>query len=491
MEKNAVVIGAGIAGLAAAVRLRLEGYNVHVYEAAAGAGGKLSQVQLGSYRFDKGPSLFTLPQLVEELFEAAGEKTSEHFRYRKLDVVCKYFYTDGTSMRAFADHEAHVKELVEVFGEDEVKVRDYFKLAKYTYETTAPVFLHRAMPSWKNLFDKDVLTALRKTPKLPLTGTLNKVHERFFSNPKTIQFFNRYATYNGSNPYQAPAMMMLIPHVEHGIGAFLPEGGMFDISQSIYQLALRKGVHFHFGSKVNRILHDTKKVTGISVNEEEVPADVVFTNMDMHPTYSELLGNFKRPDKLLNQTKSSSALIFYWGVRGEFPELDVHTILFAEKYEEEFSSLFEKGSLYTDPTVYIHITSTKVPSDAPKGCSNWFVMINVPSHTGQYSSADYQSMRSIILKKIERTLQRSVEPLIEEEAVWDPKGIETETSSYRGSLYGNASNSPYAAFLRHANKSSGLEGLYFCGGSVHPGGGVPLCLLSAKIAVAECQNSER
>jgi phytoene desaturase len=490
MKKDAVIIGAGIAGLAAAVRLSLRGYHVRVFEAAQGPGGKLSELRLGGYRFDRGPSLFTLPSLVEELFQEAGEDVKAHFRYQKLDVVCKYFYPDGTTMKAFADHNQHVHELVHVFGENEEKVRAYFKQAKFTYETTAPVFLHRAMPSLKNILDSDVLRALSKTPKLPLFGTLNQVHERFFSNPKTIQFFNRYATYNGSNPYQAPAMMMLIPHVEHGVGAFLPEGGMFDISQSIYKLAARKGVHFHFGKKVNRILHNGKKAKGVEVDGEEILADVVFTNMDMHPTYSQLLNNFQRPEKLLNQPKSSSALIFYWGVSDTFPELDVHNIFFAEDYKEEFSHIFEKGKLYSDPTVYVHITSSKVVADAPAGCSNWFVMINVPSHTGALTETDYASMRSVILRKLERTLGRSIEASIEEEAMWDPKGIETDTSSYRGSLYGNASNSPYAAFLRHANKSSGLEGLYFCGGSVHPGGGVPLCLLSAKIAVDECQKSE-
>ncbi|MEN9347452.1 MAG: hypothetical protein RLZZ77_963 [Bacteroidota bacterium] len=487
MQKKVVVIGAGIAGLAAAVRLRCKGMEVEVYEAAAAPGGKLSELRLGNYRFDRGPSLFTLPHLVEELFDLAGENVKEHFSYQQLYTVCRYFFEDGQVVSIPASREKYIDTLVEQWGESRQQVMKYLEQSANTYEITAPVFLHRSLPKWKDVFSSDVLKALSKSWKLPLTGSLHQRHQSFFQNPKTIQFFDRYATYNGSNPYQSPAMMMLIPHVENGIGAFLPKGGMVQISRSIYELGKRLGVKYHFNAKVEEILHANKKVAGVKVNGTIVNADAVFANADMHTVYAHLLRNAQVPEKKLAQEKSSAALIFYWGIKKQLPELDVHNILFAENYEEEFDMLFKKKKVYHDPTVYIHITQSLEKSDAPEYGSNWFVMINVPPYDEEWSDEVYKQLRQTIIQKINRVLKINIESWIEEETYWTPRGIEADTSSYRGSLYGNASNTPYAAFMRHANQSSEFKNLYFCGGSVHPGGGVPLCLLSAKIAVEEME----
>jgi phytoene desaturase len=337
------------------------------------------------------------------------------------------------------------------------------------------------MPSWKNLFDKDVLTALRKTPKLPLLGTLNKVHERFFSNPKTIQFFNRYATYNGSNPYKTPALMQLLPHVEQGIGAFIPNKGMYDITHQLYELAKRQGVEFVFKSKVNEIIVEGKSAKGVRYNQDQIEkSDLVVSNMDVFPTYKKLLPKEKEPKVILNQEKSSSALIFYWGMKKTFKQLDVHNILFSEDYENEFRCLFDSKILTEDPTVYIHITSKHITSDAPINGENWFVMVNAPNDTGQDWKMLEQLTRENIIAKIEVHLGESIREHIVCESSWNPSGIENDTSSHLGALYGNASNSASAAFFRHANDSSKIKDLYFVGGSVHPGGGVPLAILSAK-----------
>lgn len=484
-KKKAVIIGAGIAGLATAVRLRCLGLDVEVYEAAPNPGGKLSEIKLGAYRFDRGPSLFTLPNLVEELFVLAGENPKDHFTYQQLETVCRYFFEDGQVVSIPSSREKYIRTLVDEWGENRDKVEKYLELSAFTYDTTAPVFLHRSLPSLKDIFSPDVRKALLQSWRLPLMGTMHKRHQTFFSNPKTIQFFDRYATYNGSNPYQSPAMMMLIPHVENGIGAFLPKGGMIQISKSIFELGKRLGVNYNFNSSVHEIVHENKQVKGVVVDGKKMEADVVVANADMHVVYSQLLKNATIPEKKLAQEKSSAALIFYWGVKTQLASLDVHNILFAKNYQEEFDVLFNQKKLYHDPTVYIHITQSKEPNDAPAGASNWFVMINVPPYNDELSEEEYLQMKKVVVEKINRLLKIDIESLIEEETHWSPRGIEADTSSYRGSLYGNASNTPYAAFMRHANQSPELGGLYFCGGSVHPGGGVPLCLLSAKIVSEE------
>ncbi|MDG2444252.1 MAG: phytoene desaturase, partial [Flavobacteriaceae bacterium] len=199
------------------------------------------------------------------------------------------------------------------------------------------------------------------------------------------------------------------------------------------------------------------------------------------PTYRTLLKDQKSPEKTLRQPRSSSALIFYWGIRKEFPSLDLHNIFFSEDYNQEFKYIFKKQQVYNDPTVYVNITSKENKSDAPKGCENWFVMVNVPSNTGQDWDSIISNVRSNILEKLSISLAVNLEDLIEFETVLDPRLIESNTNSYQGALYGASSNNKFAAFLRHPNFSQQISNLYFCGGSVHPGGGIPLCLLSGKI----------
>ncbi|MDB4497622.1 FAD-dependent oxidoreductase, partial [Flavobacteriaceae bacterium] len=312
-------------------------------------------------------------------------------------------------------------------------------------------------------------------------STLHDYNTKSFKDSRLVQLFDRFATYNGSSPYQTPGIMSMIPHLEQYYGTFFPTGGMHSITQSIYQLALDLGVKFHFNSKVDKIHISNKKAIGISSNEKDFFSDIVISNSDVVPTYRSLLKGQKSPEKMLRQPRSSSALIFYWGIRKEFHALDLHNIFFSEDYNQEFKYIFKKQQVYNDPTVYVNITSKENKSDAPKGCENWFVMVNVPSNTGQDWDNIINNVRSNILKKLSISLSVNLEDLIESETVLDPRLIESKTNSYQGALYGASSNNKFAAFLRHPNFSQQISNLYFCGGSVHPGGGIPLCLLSGKI----------
>ena len=191
--------------------------------------------------------------------------------------------------------------------------------------------------------------------------------------------------------------------------------------------------------------------------------------------------SFKKPIKILTQERSSSALIFYWGINKVFDNLDLHNIFFSEDYKKEFEYLRQGQKIYDDPTIYVNITSKKKKSDAPIGCENWFVMINVPSNTGQDWDNLILLARQSIHRKLFKQLGVNLESHILTEEILEPRTIESKTASYQGSLYGSASNNKMAAFFRHSNFSNDIRGLYFCGGSVHPGGGIPLALSSAKI----------
>ncbi|TGE14477.1 1-hydroxycarotenoid 3,4-desaturase CrtD [Hymenobacter elongatus] len=482
LKQSAAIIGAGIAGIATAVRLALKGHAVTVFEAQGTFGGKMHQFDLpGGYRFDAGPSLFTLPALVDELFRLAGRDPQAHFRYERLDPITQYFFADGTRLTAWADAARFAQEIEQKLGTPATDVRTFLDRSGAAYGATESTFLHKSLHKASTYFSADVLKAVAALPGLGLTGTMHQRHASTFADPRLVQLFDRFATYNGSDPYQAPATLSLIPHLEHGIGAFYPEGGIYSIARSLVELAEELGVEFRYGEPVEEILTAAGQVTGLRTAQDVYDFGLVVSNMDVVPTYRRLLPAQPAPERTLSQPRSSSALIFYWGVAHSFTELDLHNIFFSQDYRQEFQAIFEQKTVAADPTVYVNITSKKTPDDAPAGHENWFVMVNVPHNQGQDWDALIQTTRRAVLDKVGRVLGVAIEPLIRAEQVWDPRGIEQLTSSFGGALYGSSSNNPLAAFLRHPNFSGKLEGLYFCGGSVHPGGGIPLCLLSAKI----------
>jgi phytoene desaturase len=481
-KRKATIIGAGIAGIAAAIRLAHKEYEVSVFEANTYAGGKLSAFEQKGYRFDAGPSLFTMPQLVDELFTLCGKNPSPYFDYIRLPVVCQYFYEDGTRITAYSQPEKFAKEIEQKTGEPEEKILHFLQDSQTKYDLTAEVFLHRSLHKPSTYFNAHAWKGYTNFTKLDVFRTMHQANKARFNDARVVQLFNRYATYNGSDPYQTPATMNIIPHLEYNMGAYFPKKGMHSITQSLVQLADELGVKFMYNSPVQEIITAGHKATGVKVNNTFYPADQVVSNMDVVNTYKKLLPTATQPAKILNQPKSSSALIFYWGMQKQFPELDMHNIFFSKEYKQEFEHIFRHKTIYKDPTVYINITSKHKKDDAPEGCENWFVMINVPNNSGQDWDNLISQARQHIITKLSRILQTDVEPLIACESILDPRTIESRTSSSQGALYGNSSNNRYAAFLRHANFSSQIQNLYFCGGSVHPGGGIPLCLLSAKIA---------
>lgn len=479
--KNIVIIGSGVSGLATACRLQSEGFQVLVIEGNGYPGGKLTQFSQQGYRFDAGPSLFTMPHFLDDVFIHASKDPRAYYNYQKLNVSCHYFYEDGTRLTAYADKDRfarEVEEKLQIPGEAIIK---YLQKSEHIYSTASHIFLENSLHKVKIWLTKSVAKAIPEIPKLGLFETMHQRNARLLNDPRLIQLFDRYATYNGSDPYQAPGILTSIPHLEFNVGTFFPQGGMHSITQALYKLALDLGVKFRFNTRVLEILTEDKQAIGVKTEIDMVKADVVVSNMDVYPTYQRLLPKAKAPKKILSQERSSSALIFYWGMKKKFPELDLHNIFFAKDYQQEFTALFKTQTLYNDPTVYINITSKYCSTDAPPGCENWFVMINVPANIGQDWDALISVARRNIIKKINRLLKAEIESWIESEDILDPRAIEMRTSSYQGSLYGTSSNNKFAAFLRHPNFSSEFHNLFFCGGSAHPGGGIPLCLQSGRI----------
>lgn len=486
--KKAVVIGAGIGGLSAAARLAHYGFEVEVFETNSLPGGKANQITGSGFRFDTGPSLLTMPFVIEDLFKELNEDINEYLTIEPLDILCRYHYDDGKYFDAHSDIGLLKKEFSNKLHVDETMIQQYLDYSKTIYDLTAELFLFNDFSSWKNFLNSKSLKTLININKIDAFRTMHEANSSFFGDSDVVQFFDRYATYNGSNPFKAPATLNIIQHVEYNLGGYTIKNGIYELPSALYKLCLKKGVKFSFECRVSSINYSEKRVSGISYQKNDqkysVNCDITISNSDVNYTYQKLLPDLKsRSKKKYKKLEaSSSALVFYWGVKGIYPNMKAHNILFSKNYANEFNDLFEKKIIHDDPTIYIYISSKHNSTDAPPDHENWYVMINAPYNIAQNWDAELIRLKKIITEKIMSVTGIDLKDKIVFENTLTPLDIETQTSSSRGSLYGISSNNKYAAFLRQKNKSTDLHGLYFCGGSAHPGGGIPLVILSGKIA---------
>ena len=489
MYKDVIIIGAGLSGIACALRLSASGYNVVIFEKNHDPGGKIYEMTMGGYRFDTGPSLLTMPELINDLLAAA--EVTDRLRLKPLNIICKYFYSDGTKINAYKNPEDFATEIENKTGEGKKNVLNFLIKSKYLFELTKEPFIFSSFKSFKNMFTWAAIKTALNFRALDTFKSMDEKNKQWFSDERIIQLFNRYATYNGSNPYKAAATLNIIAHLEHNIGAYIPEKGMYGLIDMLYKSALKKGVKFIFGKKVDEIIKEKNTIKGIKVNGKTFKSKIVISDVDILSVYNQLLSEKGIPKYLIRQELSSSAIIFFWGIKNKFTDLEVHNILFSKDYKTEFDNIFTRKLIYYDPTVYIHISSKFISTDAPGGCENWFVMINVPNNSGQDWDKLVNEARKNIIIKINKTLNTNIESYIEYEDYADPRDIEKNSGSYKGALYGPSSNNKLAAFFRHPNFIRRFRGLYFTGGSVHPGGGIPLCLASAKIVTEKILKSHK
>lgn len=479
------IIGAGIGGLATAVRLAAAGDEVTVWERNPEPGGKIAELRMGAYRFDTGPSLFTLPSLVEELYTLCGERMEEHLPVRRLDASCRYFFPDRSSFTFYDDPQRLAQELARAGIDEEQPLRRRLEKAREAYELGAPVFLFSNFHRLSNFNTPPYRRVASRLGKLDFLRTMHGANRRDFRDPRLVRLFDRYATYNGSSPYRAPATLNMIAHLENNLGAYFPEKGIYSVADQLCRLARRQGVRFRFSSPVEKIVVEDRKAVGLTAAGETERYDRIVSDVDVRYLADRLLEGHPLRGRLHRAEPSSSALIFYWGMERRFQQLGLHNVFFADDYRAEFRHLFRTGDMADDPTVYLFITSKAVAGDAPDGCENWYAMVNAPADRGQDWGRIAARTREHVLRKLGDALSADLRGSIVAERICTPADIEARTMSACGALYGASSNSMLSAFLRHPNSLSAIRNLYFVGGSVHPGGGLPLCLASARIVCDE------
>jgi phytoene desaturase len=515
---HVIIVGAGVGGLAAAIRLAAAGRRVRVFEAGEQIGGKLNREFMQGFAFDTGPSLITMPHVLRDLFHAAGRPLEEYLTLLELDITCRYFYRDGLVLNAWRERGRLVEEFACLHpGEGEALLR-FMAFAQRIYQAAADPFLYHSLGSPLDVVGTFVRYVLRGHPAGAEDGGIPSVREdcgaltrlkavlaalgpdtldqcvrRFFKDEHLRQLFDRYATYNGSSPYRVASVYSIIPYVELACGGWYVQGGIYGVASALGRVARELGVEITTGCAVRRILVERGEARGVVLEDGRVlRAGVVIANSDVVTTRRELLSPAARSERRVRRLErlepSSSGFVLLLGLDRRYSQLAHHNIFFSDAYRVEFDDLFARRVPPWDPTLYVCASSRSDPSQAPAGCENLFVLVNTPYLTaGSDWERDAPAYRERILDLLASYPRAGLADLRAHIAcaqVITPQDFMRSYGANRGSIYGLSSNARLAPFTRPANRAPDVRRLYFVGGSTHPGGGVPLVLLSGKI-VAE------
>ena len=495
-----VVVGAGIGGMSAAIRLATAGCRVTVVEALDHPGGKMGELREGGYRFDTGPSVITMRHVFESLFRKAGRDLRDYLDLVPLNPITRYHWRDGLVLDAVSDEDAMCAQIERVSPRDVDGYRRFMRYAAGLYNVVSEPFLYRRKPTLRDLLHLPLGDVL----KVDGLRTLHAAVKSYFRDPHLVQLFDRFATYNGSSPYRAPATFNVIAHVEMALGAWYPRGGVYQMARAFERLATELGVEFRYSSPVQEVLvsrtttsHSSTlrspQVTGVALADgSTLAADAVVCNVDYTYALQTLLkpldntGSRQRRNMAQPLEPSCSGFVLMLGVRVEQNDFAHHNIFFSDDYRREFDDIFERRIPPSDPTLYLCITSKTDPEHAPQGYENWFVMVNAPYLSDNYRWEFHADNYAAFVKRdlVARNVMASEQDIVLEHR-WTPQDLQNSFGGYAGSIYGFSSNGKGAAFMRPSNRSIQAQRLYFVGGSVHPGGGVPLVTLSG-MAAAEC-----
>lgn len=479
--KQILVLGAGIGGLSAAIHLAAKGHRVTVLEKNPSVGGKMSEVRAEGFRFDTGPSVMTMKHVFEDLFHTAGKQMEDYLTFMPIDPLNRYFFSDGSRLDLNRDLPQTIEQIRRLEPRDVEGYLAYTAHAAKIHRITSPIFTYGPPPSAASFLKVSPLDMLAVDP----FHTLQWDIERYVRHPKMRQLLGRFSTYVGSSPYLSPAALAVIAHVELNEGVWYPKGGIYEIARAYEKLARELGVDVRLNAQVKEVKLNGKQIAGILLEDGEfLSADTVVSNIDVTTTY-ELINSplaEARRRKLYKQAPSSSGQILLLGVEGNYPDLVHHNILFSSDYKREFQQLFGENRIPDEPTVYVCITSKSDPDHAPEGCENWFVMINCPplDLDPQKKAENEAAVTELLLDRL-AAFGFDVRNKIRYQKLLNPRYLQQRTGAFRGSIYGISFNDRFAPFKRPHNRSE-IQGLFFAGGSTHPGGGVPMVTLSGKLA---------
>jgi len=489
-----VVIGAGLGGLATAIHLSRAGYAVTVLEQRDEPGGKVRRFVEAGFQFDMGPTIMTMPFALDELFAAAGRERRDYVELLRLDPYYRAHFPDGLVFELSDSIGAVLAQVRAMSPDDEPRYVAYLARAGRIWHEVERHFLGRLFHSWRDLLDPALLAAGFRMDALT---TLSRRVARTIRDPRLRQLLTYQAIYVGASPDEVPATYALISYLELAQGVWFPKGGMYAIALAVARLCGELGVDIRYGTGVAQIVVEGGRARGVRTGAgEEVRADVVISNADLHHTYRELLGATPRPHmsdaRLAALEPSSSAFIVYLGVQRTYPDLPHHTIVFSSDFQRDLRELFVDRRPLSEPSFYVCAPSVSDPQLAPPGSSALYLLAPAPALTGD---VDWDALAP---RYAERLLERAEAfgfPGLRAGAVvkrwYTPADFARDYHCYRGSIFGLSARADQTAFRRPPPRVRDVAGLYLVGGSTQPGGGVPMVVLGGKlVAETVCRDRE-
>ncbi len=471
--------------MAAAIGLAARGAKVTVLERNANVGGKLNRWEHGGFRFDTGPHVLTMLWALDEVFSNAGRRLENVLDLVRLPTVCRYHFEDGQTLDAPGDPEEAARAVAAFAPADADGFRRFLDYARQVSDATTEPFLKqdfgasvRGVPSaaqWGQLSSFLALKPWR---------TLRDVVRENFSDPRLRQVFELYALYSGSHPARASGIFATVADVQWREGTYYVRGGLYQLAEALRDAAGTLGVRFQTGTEAAEIIVKQGRARGVQTRDgSKLYADAVVCNADCLRALTSLVPYAARRSwtepRVQRIEPSTSAFLLLLGVRGKYPQLAHHNSFLAADGDAEFASIFDAQRPADDPTIGVACQSLTDPTKAPPGHSNLFVMTNPPALSPRFDwQTEAARYRETVLTKLERMGLSDLRNRIVVEQMWTPLDLESRYHAYKGAIYGLSSNGWRQGFLRPPQVSPDVDGLYFVGGSTHPGGGVPLCALS-------------
>jgi diapolycopene oxygenase len=479
------VIGAGLGGISAAISLKAAGYDVEVFEKNSQIGGKLNVMEKDGFTFDLGPSIFTLPQFFQDLFERAGKKMED---YVQLDAVTPHWrnlFENKPTIDLYQEEDLMRRELDKLPGDPEAHWREFKAFLTYGREQYDIVN--------DGYFDKglDNLWEFISYYKLKLLGgkidyknsMSESIHQRL-SDPQLRMIFEYFIKYVGSSAMDSPGYMNLMPMIQFDYGLWYVRGGMYNLAKGLGRLMEEMGIPIHLNADVEAIEKAGKQVTGIRMTDGTVhPSDIIVSNMEVIPAYKKLLNepvSFTR--KLEKFAPACSGIVLHIGTDKPFPQLAHHNFFYSEDQHKHFDTVFHKKQLPQDPTLYVVAPTRTDPSKAPEGCDNIKILPHIPplEDGSDITHEDYVALKDRCIDKMERCGLTGLRESIVVEDLLTPVDIERMYRSNRGSIYGVVTDWKLNYGFKAPKTSSRYKNLYFTGGSTNPGGGMPMVILSGQ-----------
>ncbi|SFP49180.1 phytoene desaturase family protein [Tranquillimonas alkanivorans] len=484
------IIGAGLGGLAAACTLAARGHKVTVFEKNAWLGGKAALLEEDGYRFDMGPTILTMPRVLERVFAEAGKDMSDYLDLVRLDPQWRCFYEDGSVLDLSQDPEAMKRTLADFAPGDVQGYDDFLKVAKRLSDVSDRFFFWKSVEDLKdtmNMRENMSLDTLRDVLALRMPRTVSEQIGRSVKDTRVAQMLEHFIQYVGSSPLASPAVLCGIAQMQVGEGVWYPMGGTRAVPLALQRLAEELGVEFRTGVDVERIETDQGRATAlVTAHGERIAFDRIVSNMDSVRTYRELVGGdaWRDFEKSRKREAACSGVVLYLGLDREYEHLAHHNFVFSRDPEEEFHAIYDKGEPAPDPTAYLAAPARTEKGVAPEGGEALYVLVHTPYlREGHDWSQMLPQYRRTILDKLARTGgMPDLEERIVVERTLTPQDIHDRYKVLNGAIYGLASHGRMMGAFKPGNRSRQVRDLYLAGGSAHPGPGMPMALMSGWIA---------